>query len=217
MEDRIRQRRALFTVLQQWLDETTVLEALQIFEEQFHGRPTIAVHDYLTRIAPLYQDKVDAKTLRRELMQMLVRTSQQLAPDPLPQLEQLRARQQAEQRIEFNQQPSAEQLALHQLISAMMQKVPLAQRKQLHTHIARQLKTRFRNGSYDQLAQYMLADNPVYLARFDDRSLRDFLSLIYVAACEVLGPVAADQWLGAGIAAFRASHGAAAQAINRYL
>lgn len=132
------------------------------------------MHDYLTQIAPLYKDRVDAKTLRRELMQMLVRTSQQLAPDPLPQLEQLRARQQAEQRIEFNLQPRAEQLALHQLISSMLQKVPLTQRKQLHTHIAQQLKTRFRNGSYDQLAQYMLADNPVYLARFDDRSLRDF-------------------------------------------
>lgn len=41
MEDRIRQRRALFTVLQQWLDEATVLEALQIFEEQFRVAPRL--------------------------------------------------------------------------------------------------------------------------------------------------------------------------------
>lgn len=217
MEERIRQRRALFTVLQEWLDETAVLQALQVFEDQFQGRPTIAVHDYLTHIAPLYKDKVDARTLRRQLMQVLVRRSQDLAPDPLPQLQQWRQRQRADNDINFTLQPSPHQLALHELISSMMHKVPLLQRKQLHVHIAQQLKTRFRNGSYDQLAQYMLADNPLYLASFDDGALREFLSLIYVAACEVLGPVDADRWLGSCITQFRTQNSACADAINRYL
>ena len=217
MEERIRQRRALFTVLQEWLDETSLMDALLIFEEQFQGRPTIAVHDYLTRIAPLYKDKVEAKTLRRNLMQLLVSRSQDLAPDPLPQLEKFRARQVAARDLRFDLQPSAEQLALHQLISGMMHKVPITQRKQLHTHIAQQLKTRFRNGSYDQLAQYMLADNPQYLAGFEDKALRDFLSLIYVAACEVLGPVAADRWFGGSIASVRQHEPAISEAVNRYL
>lgn len=217
MEERIRQRRALFTVLQEWLEESSLMEALVIFEDHFQGRPTIAVHDYLTRIAPLYQDRVDAKTLRRNLMQVLVTRTQDLAPDPLPQLEKFRKQQSSGPDLRFNAQPTPQQLALHSLVSAMMHKVPLTQRKQLHVHIAQQLKTRFRNGSYDLLSQYMLADNPLYLAGFDDRALRDFLSLIYVAACEVLGPVAADRWLGGCIADLRTAEPANAEAVNRYL
>lgn len=217
MEERIRQRRALFTVLQEWLDEPSLMRALTIFEDQFQGRPTIAVHDYLTTIAPLYKDKVDAKILRRSLMQILVSRTQDLAPDPLPQLEKFRAQHQTGNDVRFDVKPSASQLALHQLISGMMHKVAINQRKQLHVHIANQLKTRFRNGSYDQLAQYMLADNAQYLATFDDRALRDFLSLIYVAACEVLGPVAADRWFGASIADVRQSSAPIAEAVNRYL
>ena len=216
MEERIRQRRALFTVLKEWLDDSGVMEALVVFEDHFQGRPTIAVHDYLTRIAPLYKDRVDAKTLRRQLMQVLVSRTQELAPDPLPQLEQFRARQRSGADLRFAVQPSAAQLALHNLVSAMMHKIPLLLRKQMHVHIARQLKTRFHNGSYHQLSQYMLADNPLYLAGFDDRSLRDFLSLIYTAACEVLGPVAADRWFAEQIALVRQDAGAAGH-INRYL
>jgi len=217
MEERIRQRRALYTVLQEWLDESSLLQALQIFEDQYQGKPTVAIHDYLTRIAPLYKDKVEAKTLRRNLMSVLVRRDQALAPDPLPQLERFRAQRNAEAQLDIQVKPSADQLALHKLISAMMQKVPLIQRKQLHTHIAAQLKTRFRNGSFDMLAQYMLSENPQYLAAFDDRALQDFLSLIYVAACEVLGPVDADRWFGGSIAQMRQGDTEISRAVNRYL
>jgi len=217
MEERIRQRRALYTVLQEWLDENTLLQALQVFEDQFQGKPSVAMHDYLTRIAPLYKGKVEAKTLRRNLMALLVRSDQQLAPDPLPQLQRFRATQAPDSSLGAQFKPSADQLALHKLISAMMGKVAFGQRKQLHTHIASQLKTRFRNGSYDLLAQYMLSDNPQYLAGFDDRALQDFLSLIYVAACEVLGPVDADRWFGGSIAQLRQGDAEISRAVNRYL
>lgn len=217
MEERIRQRRALYTVLQEWLDETSLLQALQIFEDHYQGKPTVAIHDYLTRIAPLYKDKVEAKTLRRNLMTVLLRRNQELAPDPLPQLERYRAINGAESLAQGQIKPTPDQLALHKLVSAMMHKVPLIQRKQLHSHIAAQLKSRFKNGSFDLLAQYMLSDNPQYLAGFDDRALRDFLSQIYVAACEVLGPVDADRWFGGSIAQLRQADADISHAVNRYL
>lgn len=217
MEERIRQRRALYTVLREWLDENNLLEALQVFEDQFQGQPTIAVNDYLTRIAPLYRDQVDAKTLRRNLMQLLVRKSAQLEPDPLPLLQQLRARKESVALEQKGAQPTAEQLALHTLVSTMMRKLPLLQRKQLHAAIAVQLKQHFVNGSYDALARYLLTDNPLHLALFDDRSLRQFFNLIYVAACEVLGPVSADRWFGGCIAQLRETDQVAGDAVNRYL
>ena len=217
MEERIRQRRALYTVLQKWLDEASLFQALQVFEDQFQGRPTVAIHDYLTRIAPLYKGKVDAKTLRRNLMSLLVRSDQPLAPDPLPQLQRYRATQVPDSPLSSQFKPSADQLALHKLISAMMGTVPFTQRKLMHAHIAQQLKTRFRNGSFDLLAQYMLSENPQYLAGFDDRALQDFLSLIYVAACEVLGPVEADRWFGGSIAQLRQGDAEISRAVNRYL
>jgi len=175
------------------------------------------MHDYLTRIAPLYHGRVDAKTLRRQLMQMLVSRNGDLAPDPLPLLAQYRALQKKAPAVDFEAQPSAEQLALHQLVSNLLRKMPASQRKPLHEQIALQLKTRFRNGSYHSLSQYLLAENPVYLAEFDHPALRDFLSLIYVAACEVLGPVVADRWFGGGIADLRTHQPPMGEMVNRYL
>ncbi|HEX4940596.1 MAG TPA: hypothetical protein VFX11_18125 [Candidatus Kapabacteria bacterium] len=217
MEERIRQRRALYTVLRQWLDENNLLEALQVFEDQFQGQPTIAVNDYLNRIAPLYRDRVDAKTLRHNLMQLLVRKSAQLEPDPLPLLQQLRARTESVALEKKGAQATAEQLALHTLVSNMMRKLAQHQRKQVHAAIALQLKQHFVNGSYDALARYLLTDNPLHLALFDDRSLRQFFNLIYVAACEVLGPTSADRWFGSCIAQLRETDRVAGDAVNRYL
>ena len=217
MEERIRQRRALYTVLREWLDEKNLLEALQVFEDQFQGQPAIAVHEYLTRIAPLYRDRVDAKTLRRNLMQILVRRSAELEPDPLPLLQQWRAEQSTQQLKIQGRQPTPEQQALHQLVSGMMRKLNLLQRKQMHIGIAGQLKQHFINGSYDALAQYLLTDNPLHLAPFDDRTLRTFFNVIYVAACEVLGPVGADRWFGGCIAQLREKDQTAGNALNRYL
>ncbi len=214
MEERIRQRRALYTVLREWLDEHNLLQALQVFEEQCPQQPSIAVHDYLTQIAPLYRDKVDAKTLRRQLMTVLVRRSSDLAPDPLPLLQQWQARQ--EQPV-LQRRVSPEQQALHELVSTLLKKLPLPQRKQMHAAIAAQLKQHFVNGSYDALAQYLLSDSPHHLAPLDDRTLRQFLSLIYVAACEVLGPVSADRWLAGSLLQLRESDQAAGEAVNRYL
>ena len=217
MEERIRQRRALYTVLREWLDEKKLLEALQVFEDQFQGQPAIAVNDYLTRIAPLYRDQVDTKTLRRNLMQVLVRKSAELEPDPLPLLQQLRARNESMVLEKKGAQATPEQLALHTLVSNMMRKLTLHQRKQLHATIAAQLKQHFVNGSYDALARYLLTDNPLHLALFDDRSLRQFFNLIYVAACEVLGPISADRWFGGCIAQLRETDRDAGDAVNRYL
>jgi hypothetical protein len=218
MEQRIHQRRALYTVLQKWLDEEKLVQALLLFEEHHQGKPSIAIHEYLTRIAPLFEHKVDTKQVRRNLMEVLVRGgSQDLAPDPKPLLERYKANNTIEQSDIFKTQPAPEQLALHRLISGLMRATASAQRKQLHTHIARQLKSRFVNGNYDLLAQYLLSDNPQYLSRFDDNALRDFLSLIYVASCEVLGPVMADQWFGGAIAQVRHADTSAGNALNRYL
>lgn len=217
MEERIRQRRALYTVLREWLDEHNVLQALQVFEEKFHDQPSIAMHDYLTRIAPLYRDRVDAKTLRRQLMQVLVRRSSELEPDPLPLLQKWQARNDGVMLNGRDAMPSPEQLALHALVSAMLRKLPVLQRKQLHASIAQQLKQHFVNGSYDALARYLMSDNPHNLANFDDRTLRTFFSLIYVAACDVLGPVSADRWFAGGLAQLRETDQVAGDAVNRYL
>jgi len=215
MEQRqVLQRRAIYTVLQEWLAEEQLIEALQVFEEHHSGKPSIAIHDYLTRISPLFGQQLDAKLIRRRLMEVLVRESHDLAPDPLPLLDKARA-QAASTLLEQTAGP--EQLALHQLISGLMRKVSPLQRKQLHERLARQLKKRFVNGSYDKLAQYLISENPQFLASFKEDTLRDFFTVIYVAYCEILGPVSADQWVGNAIQQLRQLDPGSGELLNRYL
>ena len=109
------------------------------------------------------------------------------------------------------------QLALHKLISELMRKASAGQRKQLHEQLAKQLGKRFMNGSYDSLAQYLLSDNPQYLARFDDKALQDFFTVIYVACCEVLGPVKTDQWFGSAVYQIRQQDSVVGEQLNRFL
>lgn len=215
MTQHIRQRRALYTVLKQWLDDTSVMKALLVFEQHHQGKPSIAVHAYLTDIAPLHQGIVEAKTIRRELMKVLVRESAELAPDPLPQM--IRFRDQDNTNIEAGLEPTADQLVLHELVTQVMRKTTSSQRKSLHTEIATQLGKRFVNGSYDRLASYLLSENPRYLASFDDRALRDFLNVIYVSACSVLGPVETDRCFANSILTVRQNHSGLDHSINRYL
>lgn len=213
-QQQVLQRRAIYTVLQEWLNEDKLLEALLVFEEHHQGKPSIAMHDYLTRIGHLFEQKMDTKLIRRRLMEVLVRRSNDLAPDPLPLLQKARANAGIDL---FDVQPNQNQLALHGLISELMRNIPIAQRKQLHERLARQLKQRFVNGSYDRLAQYLISDNPLFLASFDDAALRDFFTVIYVACCEILGPVKADQWFGIAVQQLRDHDAAAGDRINRYL
>lgn len=213
-QQHVLQRRAVYTVLQDWLNDDKLLEALLVFEEHHQGKPSIAIHEYLTRISHLFEHKMDTKQIRRKLMEVLVRRSSDLAPDPLPLLQKARAQASSEL---FDVQPSAEQLALHELISSLMRSTPSLQRKQLHERLANQLKKRFVNGNFDMLAQYLISDNPQFLARFDDNALRDFFTIIYVASCEVLGPVKADQWFGAAVHQIRLRDAAVGDNINRYL
>lgn len=213
-QQQVLQRRAIYTVLQEWLSEDKLLEALLVFEEHHQGKPSIAIHEYLTRIGPLFEHKMDTKQIRRRLMEVLVRRSSDLAPDPMPLLQKMRAQASGDL---FDVQPTAEQLVLHDLISGLMRNMPSLQRKQLHERLAKQLKKRFVNGSYDRLAQYLISDNPKFLASFEDQSLRDFFTVIYVACCEVLGPVKTDQWFGATVLQLRERDAAAGDFINRFL
>lgn len=214
LPERVRQRRALYTVLQRWLDESNLMKAMQILEEQFQNQPSLAMNDYLNRIAPLYRERVDAKTLRRELMQLLVRRNAELAPDPLPLLQRHRAQTDTNP---LDREPSPTQLAMHRLVSEIMLKLTPTQHNQLYAALALQLKKHFVNGSYDALARYLLSDNPLYLSSFSDQTLRTFFNLVYVAACEVLGPVTADRWFGDSIEHLRKTDQAAGDAVNRFL
>ncbi len=193
MEKRSYQRRAVYTVLKRWLDEATVLEAVRVFDDFYQDRPSQAIHEYLTQISELYQDQVDIKTLRQSLLQVLLRNTQELEPDPLPTIQRQQLSDDGGFRLNF-MEPSEEQLALHELVSSILRKIKPEQRTQMHTHIAGQLRQRFVNGNFDKLAQYLLSDNPQFLASFSQEALQDFFNALYVAACEVLGPVAADQW-----------------------
>ncbi len=210
----ILQRRAIYTVLQEWLNEDQIIEALMVFEEHHKGKPSIAIHEYLTRISHLFEQTMDTKHIRRRLMEVLVRRSHDLAPDPMPLLQRARAKSASDV---FDLKPSKEQLALHSLISELMRKASVGQRKQLHEQLAHQLGKRFVNGSYNLLAQYLLSDNPQYLARFDDRALQDFFTVIYVACCEVLGPIKTDQWFGSAVHHIQQQDAAAGEQLNRYL
>lgn len=213
-QQHVLQRRAIYTVLQEWLNEEQIIEALMVFEEHHKGKPSIAIHEYLTRIGHLFEQKMDTKHIRRRLMEVLVRRSHDLAPDPMPLLQKARAKSASDV---FDLKPTESQLALHRLISELMRKASVGQRKQLHEQLARQLGKRFVNGSYDSLAQYLLSDNPQYLARFDDKALQDFFTVIYVACCEVLGPVKTDQWFGSAVYQIRQQDAVVGEQLNRFL
>ena len=109
-QQHVLQRRAIYTVLQEWLDEEKMVEALLVFEEHHKGKPSIAIHEYLTRINHLFEQTMDTRQIRRRLMEVLVRRSSDLAPDPMPMLQRAQARSASEV---FDLQPSADQMALH--------------------------------------------------------------------------------------------------------
>ena len=213
-QQHVLQRRAIYTVLQEWLNEDQIIEALMVFEEHHKGKPSIAIHEYLTRINHLFEQKMDTKHIRRRLMEVLVRRSHDLAPDPMHLLQRARAKSASDV---FDLKPTQAQLALHSLISELMRKASAGLRKQLHGQLAKELRKRFVNGSYDMLAQYLLSDNPQYLARFDDKALQDFFTVIYVSCCEVLGPVKTDQWFGTAVHHIRQQDAVVGEQLNRFL
>ena len=208
------QRRAIYTVLRRWLSEEKLLQALHIFEQGHRNRPSIAIHGYLSEIAHLLGDEVDTKLVRRNLMTVLVCGPDdiELAPDPLPLIRR------AQTNGAFGEQQTGEQnLVLHQLISDLLRCMPATQRKVFHVTLAKQLKRKFVNGSQHQLTQYFVSNQPRFLASLSEKELREFLSLVYVASCEVLGPVQADQHFGNAIQQIRQKDPGAGDYLNQYL
>ncbi|MAR89733.1 MAG: hypothetical protein SV765_13710 [Pseudomonadota bacterium] len=213
-QPQVRQRRAIYTVLQDWLNEEQLVEALLVYQEHHTDKPSIALHDYLTQLRQRFGSQLDTKAIRRRLMETLLRGDAELAPDPMPLLQ--RAGEQGQQDV-LSLQPGSAQLAVHQLISGVLRRLGPRQRQLLHEQLAPALRQRFRHRGYDLLAQYLLAANPRYLAAFGDGPLREFCTEFYVACCEVVGPVQTDQWFGATVRQIRGQDAAAGADLNRYL
>ena len=210
-----RQRRAIYTVLQQWLSEAQLIEALAVFQERYQGRSSIGMHDYLAEIAALYSDRVDLKTVRRNLMRMLIANEAELAPDPLPKLP--RCQGPAASRLTPSNELTLAQRALHDLLSQLREGMPKARQRVLQERLAVQLKTARIKRSREVMAEYLKSQDPTQLVELGEDRLQDLLTLFYSATCEAFGPVETDGLLAQALEKLRTQNPKGRAALDRFL
>lgn len=190
-----RRRRAIYTGLCTLLDEAAARQGLGLWEREFSDKPVYALHDFLARICQQAGLEARRGDLHRALVRALSLDEADLAPDPGPS---------APGTVPVpgvSAPPPGAMTVFESLYGTMME--GLIQR-QVETGVRVRVMQRLVGlglpaGLRGQVTDWISGEAAHLPQAVGLEGLRGLLHLIYVAACEEMGPVSADRLLAEAV------------------
>lgn len=196
-----RRRRAVYTGLKPFMDEDQVMEALLVWEDRFADGPVYALHGFVSAICA--QDALKSRhgEVYRSLMRALTVDEHHLAPDPKSLLRDYRAKRSPTPAPET---PGAsEDCAPVQIFLAMSERL-LGQLEANDPERAFKIRVdvmdrlnelRLPTVHAQTINRWLMQQGQEIPCGLGATVLQELLHRLYVRACELFGPVAADRAL----------------------
>ena len=191
-------RRAVFTVLSDYLRGETLWEAMWRWQNQFADKSQYELNGFLSQCGDIPEIAANRPQLYRQLISQLMANSNGLKPDPMEQMLQYRKQQEAQGVF------SSDGADWCQAFSSVLEHLF----GQLRSDTARQVK-RFaseqavRNGLPQNIAYaftlWEQGGDPIAVQGAPLVQLKRLLNYVYIGLCEYLGPVDADRILSLSI------------------
>ena len=190
-------RRAIYTGLQPFLDETKLLKAVTHWENRYADQPSLALQRYVVDICQDAGLKEKRSTILRSLIHAMGQDSSELLADP-------RGTEQAEA---TQLEAVSASTAYAELMLAMMSQIDGSLQHKLRIELFAALRQRqLPLTILEALQNWLGAQQPLKLGNAPPALLQKLLNQYYVLLCENLGPVRADKILARGVSHVQSQH-----------
>lgn len=197
LKDAVFNRRAIYTALHAYFDEASLVKVIAAWD-QFCLRGQPSVQRFLAELCQSEALKQKRSDMLRSILQAFNLPAAQLLPNPAAS-ENLAP-------VATESGPRSD-LAFNLLIKQLLLRAPPATQGPLRIRLLAQVR---RLSLPDQLHQQLQAslagNNEVTVSIADGNGLRQVVNALYMALCEELGPVEADQLLAQVVSASQLHH-----------
>jgi len=188
-------RRAIYTGLRPYFDDESLLNAINLWQEEYSQKPKFALSVFIARCCDTAQLKIDRPKILGAIFMAMDLASDELLPDPL---------------VELNAnnvfQPGIKQAQDHKtkVFTTLLQQILLKFNKDDVKHIRKFLVDHLHEVKTDKvrlmyIREWLTSNTHTLDGTYDLDVLQQLINLGYVAMCQSVGPVKADQYLAQSI------------------
>lgn len=187
-------KRAVYTGLESFLTNAQLMQAMVLWENKYANEPKFAMRKFVADLC-----KRNGQTLAQaEVLGKLVRTmalpEEKLLPDPSPEIESYKKHYRVQAKVE-RRSPEVEVFQL--LLSGLLDGLRPSIRESVIRYAIDGLHAMdISTGLRRELVFWLKGESTIiYMPVVDVHQLRGTINMFYVAICEYIGPIKADQLL----------------------
>ncbi|MBQ0797000.1 hypothetical protein [Zhongshania sp.] len=189
-------RRAIYTGLQNFMDEAAVLKAVAHWENRYIDQPSLALQRFVADICQTPELKEQRSAILRSLIQAMGQDSNKLLTDPRGDG--------TEDQVE---NPVSASQTFAELMLAMMSQLDDQLQHKLRIELFAALRQRqLPHATLEALQRWLGNRQALILGNAPPALLQKLLNQYYVLLCENIGPVRADKILASGVAQVQREH-----------
>jgi len=190
------QRRAVFTGMRPFLKDDELIAALEVWQDKYVGKPKVEFTQFLSESCRSKEIRGKRSAILSSIFNSLTLPESQLLPDPLNlQTNQFEfSLEQQETRIETN-------VVFSTFLQTLLSQLDDADENHVRQYLLESCDSNFNINAQQMLAlkTWLSGVSEAFEIAFHIDDKRKLINLAYVAMCQFVGPVKADQLLAASI------------------
>lgn len=189
--DLVQRRRAVYTGLRPFFNDLEISKVLELWERDFSQKPMFALNVFIARCCTTPELKEKRGELLRAVIYAMDLPLNQLLPDPQKML-----KTEADIKAESDHKLDNLTNVFVVLLTAMLAKYDLATQAGIRNFVIENLdKLKFEPRGAQRIREWLSGQSSNLAANYKIDVLQKLVNLTYVAMCEYVGPVKADQLL----------------------
>lgn len=189
--DLVQRRRAVYTGLRPFFNDQDLSSALMLWERDFSNKPKFALNVFIARCCTTEALKEKRGEMLRAVIYAMDLPEDQLLPDP-----QQLVKSEAETRAEASHQLDNVTAVFVALLTAMLKKYDYATQSGIRNFLVDSLvKLKLEARNEQRIRAWLSGQSTQLTANFSIDALQKLVNLAYIAMCQYVGPVKADQFL----------------------
>ncbi len=189
--DLVQRRRAVYTGLRPFFNDLEISKVLELWERDFSQKPMFALNVFIARCCTTPELKEKRGELLRTVIYAMDLPLNQLLPDPQKML-----KTEADIKAESDHKLDNLTNVFVVLLAAMLAKYDLATQSGIRNFVIENLdKLKFEPRGAQRMREWLSGQSTNLAANYKIDVMQKLVNLTYVAMCEYVGPVKADQLL----------------------
>jgi hypothetical protein len=189
--DVVQRRRAVYTGLRPFFNDVEISQVLELWERDFSQKPMFALNVFVARCCTTPELKEKRGELLRAVISAMDLPLNQLLPDPQKML-----KTEADIKAESAHKLDNLTKIFVMLVAAMLARYDLATQAGIRNFMIENLdKLKFEPRGAQRMREWLSGQSSHLAANYKIDTLQKLVNLSYVAMCEYVGPVKADQLL----------------------